>query len=235
MTQLPANANIRNMLLASLAPYEFGQILPMLARVWLAADDKLLCVDETPDFIYFPESSIVSVMTCTEIGRDCFIGLYGYEGCGGLAALLDASANANTEVVQLAGYANRMTVANLRDALAAFPSFRSMLLRYVHIFMMQIAYTAFSNGNTRVEQRLARWLLMYQDRLRGSTLAITHQRLSDILGVRRSGVTDAVHLLEGRKFIRAQRGLIDIVDRPSLEALTAGCYGKPEAEYRRLI
>jgi DNA-binding MarR family transcriptional regulator len=71
--------------------------------------------------------------------------------------------------------------------------------------------------------------------MHGGSLAITHQRLSDLLGVRRSGVTEAIHVLEGRNLIRARRGFVDILDRPQLELLTAGCYGRPEAEYKRLI
>jgi CRP-like cAMP-binding protein len=108
------------------------------------------------------------------------------------------------------------------------------MLRYVHVFMMQLANTVLANS-ARIEQRLARWLLMYQDRIRGVSLAVTHQALSSMLGVRRAGITEAIHVLEGRKMIRSQRGLINILDRPRLEMMTAGSYGGPEAEYRRLI
>jgi DNA-binding transcriptional MocR family regulator len=101
--------------------------------------------------------------------------------------------------------------------------------------MTQIADTALANSSLRIDQRLARWILMIQDRLRTSSIAVTHQRLSDLLGVRRSGVTDAVHLLEESHMIRARRGMLDVLDRPQLKNLAAGCYGKPEAAHERLI
>lgn len=235
MAQFSTNANIRNAMLAGLPPSELGQIRPSLGPVWLEAEEPLLDVAEAPQFVYFPESSIISVATWAEGDRHTLIGIYGYEGCGSIAAVLDAPTSPNTETVQFPGYANRMPVPHLRKLLDACPGFRRRLLHFVHIFTMQVAYTAVANSHNRVEQRLARWLLMYQDRVRRSSLVITHQRLSHILGVRRSGVTEAIHLLEGRRFIRAQRGVIDILDRPSLEALTGGCYGRPEAEHRRLI
>jgi CRP-like cAMP-binding protein len=226
---------MRNKLLSSLSPAVLGQMTPMLHRTWLEQGAQLLAVEDPPDYAYFPETCIVSVIACGENQRTCYLGLYGFEGFGSMAAALGVPTSPNSEVVQSAGFAYRMRVSDLHMAAASLPEFGRLLHCFIHIFTMQIAFTAFSNGHTRVDQRLARWLLMYQDRVRASTLAITHQRLSDILGVRRSGVTEAVHVLEGNKLIRAQRGLIDILDRPRLEVLTAGTYGKPEAEYRRLI
>ncbi len=227
--------NIRNTLLSSLPPAVLEQIFPMLQRVWLEQEMLLLAVDDTPNYVYFPEASIIAVITCGENHRNCYVGLYGFEGIGCIAAALGAPTSPNSEVVEVAGFAYRMPVDDFQRAMISLPEFGRKVHRFIHIFTMQVAYTAFSNGHTRVDQRLARWLLMYQDRLRASALAVTHQRLSEILGVRRSGVTEAVHLLEGNKLIRAHRGLIDILDRPRLELLTAGSYGKPEAEYRRLI
>jgi CRP-like cAMP-binding protein len=226
---------IRNTLLAQLPHDYIQQILPMFHRVWLPAETRLVNVEDRTDYAYFPESNIVAVAAVDRNGNECCVGLYGFEGFGGTATVIAVPTSPNCEIVQLSGYAYQIRSVDLRQILAAQPDFHRMLLYYVHVFMMQVAYTALSNSSTRVEQRLARWLLMYQDRSRASTLAVTHQRLSAMLGIRRSGVTEAVHVLEERKLVRAQRGLIDILDRRRLEELTAGTYGHPETEYRRLI
>lgn len=227
--------NIRNTLLFQLPACELEAIAPRLVRVWLPADAQLLAIEGRSDYAYFPESVIVAVIAHGDNHRNCYIGLYGFEGFGSLTALLGVSTSPHDEVVQLAGYAYQITVTDLKELVGALPELRRRLHYYVHVFMMQVSYTAYANGNLRVEQRLVRWLLMYQDRLRANTIAITHQRLADMLGVRRSGITEALHVLEGNGLIRAQRGLIDILDRSRLLPLTAGSYGKPEAEYQRLI
>jgi CRP-like cAMP-binding protein len=225
----------RNTLLSRLPPQELEEIAPCLTELWLPADVRILGFDERPDYAYFPESAVVSVLAYGNNGRSCYIGLYGYEGFGSIAAALGIPTSFGDEIVQAAGYTYRIQTTNLRRLLETLPELRRIVHCYVHIFFMQISYTAFANGNTRIEQRLARWLLMYQDRMRTSSLAITHQRLSDLLGVRRSGITEALHVLEGNKLIRGQRGLIDILDRGRLADLSAGSYGPPEAEYKRLI
>ena len=210
-------------------------VAPLLTQIWLPADHRLLSVEERPEHVYFPESAIVSVITYGNNGRNCYIGLYGYEGFGSICAVLGVPTSPREEIVQSAGYAYRLRTTHLLELFANLPQLQRRLNHYIHIFTMQVSYTAFANGSTRVEQRLARWLLMYQDRARTSSLAITHQRLSEMLGVRRSGVTEAIHMLEGERLIRGQRGLIDILDRPRLALLTAGSYGAPEAEYLRLF
>ena len=110
-----------------------------------------------------------------------------------------------------------------------------MLLRFVHIFMSQTAHTALVNGRSIVVERLARWLLMCQDRIDGDEVTITHDFLSTMLGVRRSSVTDALHLLESNQLIKAERGRIKILNREKLEATAGSAYGVPEAEFRRLL
>jgi CRP-like cAMP-binding protein len=223
-----------NRLLSALSDNAIEKISPHLSRVWLEPGSTLSCTEELPVYAHFPESGIVAVSTPGTEGRLCCVGLYGFEGCGSLAAILGAPTSPAYEVVQMSGYAIRIPTEVLLQAFATLPEVRSLMLRYVHVFMMQLANTVLAN-TARIEQRLARWLLMYQDRIRGVSLAVTHQALSSMLGVRRAGITEAIHVLEGRKMIRSQRGLINILDRPRLEMMTAGSYGGPEAEYRRLI
>jgi CRP-like cAMP-binding protein len=109
------------------------------------------------------------------------------------------------------------------------------LLRYVHVFMMQASQTALANGRGRLSERLARWLLMWQDRLKTRHLTVTHEFLALLLGVRRQGVTLALHELEGQGLIRGTRNRITVVDREGLLGLANGFYGVPEVEYDRTI
>jgi hypothetical protein len=230
-----SNMAFRNTLLSHLPQRELAEIAPFLSRVWLPADTRLQAVEQRLDLTYFPESVIVSVIVGGGNGRSCCIGLYGFEGFGCTGAIFGIPTSPADEIVQYAGYAHQIRTTELRARLAELPDLRHRLERYVHIFLMQVSYTAFANGNTRLDQRLARLLLMYQDRALTGSLAITHQRLAEILGARRAGVTEALHLLEGARLIRAHRGLIDIIDRENLASLTAGSYGASEAEYLRLI
>jgi CRP-like cAMP-binding protein len=225
---------MRNNLLTQIPRKEFQELAPLLSRRWLAADTQLFNIEDRADFVYFPENSIVAVINDGSNGQNCYIGLYGCDGFGSLTTVLGIPTSANHEIVQTAGFAHQIRASDLRTLLNSLHELRRVMLSYVHIFMMQIAGTALAN-HIRVEQRLARLLLMYQDRVATDSLAVTHQRLATMLGVRRSGITEAIHTLEGNKLIRTQRGMIDILDRARLVEMTDGSYGKPEAEYRRLI
>jgi CRP-like cAMP-binding protein len=118
--------------------------------------------------------------------------------------------------------------------MAKSPSSHAILLRFVQTFMTQVSSTALANGRTKLEPRLARWLLMIHDRSDGPKLRLTHEFLAVMLGVRRPGVTVAMQILEGKGLLRATRGLVHILDRPRLIELAGGSYGVPEAEYLRL-
>jgi len=115
------------------------------------------------------------------------------------------------------------------------PTAQDLLLRYVHCSELQLAHSALANARYTMPQRLARWLLMCHDRLRDDDLSLTHEFLSLMLGVRRSGVTNEIHVLEGAHAIKASRGNIRIVDRQKLEEIAGGSYGIPEDEYERHI
>ncbi|WP_228445664.1 Crp/Fnr family transcriptional regulator [Terricaulis silvestris] len=141
----------------------------------------------------------------------------------------------NDAFVQLAGRAVRITSDDLREVLSQSTAFRQLAQRFVQVFMAQVAQTALANGRAKIEERLARWLLMAQDRLDDSNLTLTHEFIALMLGVRRPGVTDALNDLEGKGLIRSSRGALRIIDRHGLEATAGGIYGVPEAEYKRLI
>lgn len=153
----------------------------------------------------------------------------------GTAIVLGADRSPNTAVVQVAGTSLRIAVADLIVAMAASRELSRRLLLYIHTLGFQVAHTVLANTKGSVDERLARWLLMANDRIDGNKYPQTHEFLSIMLGVRRAGVTVALHRLEGAGLIRATRGIITIVDRAGLERYADAYYGAPEKEYERLL
>jgi CRP-like cAMP-binding protein len=135
----------------------------------------------------------------------------------------------------MAGHGLRLPTAALKVAISTHPALDRSLRRYTQAMAVQTSATAFANAEHTVEMRLARWLLMCHDRTDGDDLGLTHEFLSMMLGVRRPGVTTAIHVLEGNHLIRASRGLITVRNREGLETLADNAYGMPEAEYARLM
>jgi CRP-like cAMP-binding protein len=153
----------------------------------------------------------------------------------GLAVIMGANRSPNATYMQLAGRGWRIGAANLRSMMEESVSLQKILLQYAHVFMMQTSQTALANGRSKVDDRLARWLLMAHDRVVGNDLALTHEFLGIMLGVRRSGVTVALGALENKGLIRAARGTITILNRKALEKIAGAAYGVPEAEFKRLF
>jgi CRP-like cAMP-binding protein len=163
------------------------------------------------------------------------IGMVGYEGMSGLGIVLGDERSPNQTIVQAAGSAMRISAQSLREAMSASQTLSSILLRYSHVFMIQCGQTALANGRGRLDERLARWLLMWDDRIRPQNLTVTHEFLALLLGVRRTRVTDTMHDLEGRHLIRSGRGQVQILDRDGLKLAANGFYGIAEAEYERAL
>jgi CRP-like cAMP-binding protein len=161
-------------------------------------------------------------------------GIFGSEGMSGMAIVMGDDRSPHSTYMQVEGRGLRIADSRLRGAMDQSPTLRVSLLRFVQAFTAQTAQTALANGRATIERRLARWLLMAHDRLDADTLPITHEFLGLMLGVRRSGVTIALHELKKRELIRAARGLVEVVDRKGLEKLAGRIYGVSLAEYRRL-
>jgi CRP-like cAMP-binding protein len=123
----------------------------------------------------------------------------------------------------------------LLTASNAVPEFQAVLLRFIHTFTVQLASTVLANSAYLVEQRLARWILMSHDRMETASFPMTHEFMATMLGVRRAGVTDAIHSLEARGVIRARRGNVQVLNRIGLQDLASDSYGHAEREYKRLI
>jgi CRP-like cAMP-binding protein len=227
--------DFRNKLLQSMDPADFDLLAPSLREVRLDVRRELERPNVPIDTIYFLESGLASIVARMSGGRDIEVGLAGRDGMTGTAVILGGDQSPHHTFMQVAGSGWSLPATVLRSALDTSASLRALMLRYVQTMMAQTASTALANGQAKLEERLARWLLMTHDRIDGSDVELTHEFLAVMLGVRRPGVTVAIHILEGKGLIRANRGLLVIMDRDGLEAHANGSYGSAEAEYRRLI
>jgi CRP-like cAMP-binding protein len=187
------------------------------------------------EHVYFLEAGVTSIVANTAGGRRIEIGLVGRDGMAGTPIILGVDRTPHETFMQVGGSALRMEATQLRRLMGQSSSLSDLLLRYVQAFSIQTAHTALSNGSYNIGERLARWLLMCHDRLDDDELSLTHEFIALMLGVRRAGVTEAIHILEGQRIIRAERGNILVLDRARLEETAGDSYGTPEAEYRRLI
>ena len=224
-----------NQLLAGLNERDRASLAASLEPVKLVVGEHLEMPRTPFVYMYFVDIGIVSVVAVNTRKERAEVGLIGNEGVTGINVLLGPTCSPNEVMVQGEGFAQRIEVAQLRKFMSARTSLREHLHRYVHAFLTQASQTALANGVGRLEERLARWLLMAHDRLAGDGLALTHEFLSIMLAVRRSGVTVALHILEGKGMIRAERGLITVLDREGLIETANGHYGIPEEEYTRVM
>ncbi len=230
-----APRHFRNRILAGLTGPQLALLEPDLEPVELPLGMNLERPGEPIEQAYFPAAGVGSVVAIGSDGQRIEAGLFGREGMTGLAVVMGDDRSPHEMMIQLAGTGHRIEADALREAMAADPAIRERLLRYSQAFAVQVAHTTLANGRHALQERLARWLLMCQDRMEGDHLDLTHEFLSIMLGVRRAGVTVALHMLEGRGVIKATRGRIRVLDRAGLEATAHGLYGVPEAEYARLM
>jgi CRP-like cAMP-binding protein len=225
----------RNLLLASLSAADLGLLQPHLAAVTLALRQTLEKPDGRVDAVYFPEAGFASVVAVQANDTKVEVGLIGREGMTGLTVVLGNHRAPHSTYMQAAGAGQRIRTSELRKAMQTSPSLQGLLLKYVQVFMIQTAHTAVANARAKLDQRLARWILMAHDRLDGVSLPLTHEFLSLMLGVRRAGVTLALQALETEQLIRSRRGGIFVLNRKGIERKAGNAYGAPEAEFRRLI
>src|SRR6185312_1430893 len=137
--------------------------------------------------------------------------------------------------LQIGGNGRRMQAATFLEALNQSASLRTLMMKSAHAFMIQTAHTALANGRAKLEERLARWLLMAHDRLNTDSVPLTHEFLAVMLGVRRAGVTVALHSFERRGLIATRRGQLTLINRAGIEEVAGSFYGIPEAELKRLM
>lgn len=217
-------AAIRNSLLAALPRKSYLRLLPGLSPVRLAFGEVLCEPGQPIREAYFPRGCLVSLIATVQGRLSLEVGLVGHEGMVGIPLALGIDVSPVRALVQVAGPAWKMEADRLRAGLRESPPLQRELYRYVHAMMAQIAQTAVCNRLHGVQARLARRLLMTRDRVRSSELRITHDLLSQMLGVRRAGVTEGARALQRLNVIECRRGIIRILDDRGLEAASCDCY-----------
>jgi CRP-like cAMP-binding protein len=227
---------IRNEILASLSVQDFAELRPHLTRVRLVSGQVLIEPGQLTEHVYFVEEGMVSLVAeCGTSRAAAQVAMIGREGMVGCFALLAQGAVSSTSAIsQIPGPAVRIPAAELIAFAAARPPVRDLCLAYALNLMQQTMQTAASNVQNTLPERCIRWLLMAHDRIDGDDLLITHEALSTMLGVRRSGVTVVASGLQEAGLIKAGRGRITITDRAGLEraAGSRGCYVAWEAADR---
>jgi CRP-like cAMP-binding protein len=225
----------RNRLLATLSAADLALLQPHLRRSGIDLRKDIERPNKRIDSVCFMETGIASVVAVQPDETRVEVGLVGNVGMTGTAIVLGGDQSPHSTYIQVAGEAQRIKADQLRKAMMASESLRTLLLKYVQAFMVQTAQTAIANARAHIDQRLARWILMAHDRTRDKALPLTHEFLALMLGVRRPGVTEALQSLKRRKLIETGRNQIIVLDRTGIENIAGACYGVPEKEYRRLI
>ena len=223
-----------NRLLQALPSSDLRRVLPEFETVELAFGDVLYTPRERLSHVYFPTSSFISlIMPVDESALE--VGLIGNEGMFGIPLVLGVDVSPVRAVVQGAGSALRMDAARFCLELGRSQALKREIDRYVFVHLSQLAQNATCTRFHVVEERLARWLLMTQDRAKTNSFHITQEYLAFMLGVRRVGVTKAASSLQKRSLIRYSRGNITVLDRRGLKAASCGCYKADLESYDRIL
>lgn len=221
---VPKPAPAANSLLAALPRNQYRHLLGELEQVALTYGEMLYQPGEQIKYVYFPNDSIVSLLTLVDQHQALEVGLVGREGMVGIPLALEIGISPVRALVQGSGTAMRMKAAAFVAELRRSHALQRQLHRYTYTLMSQITQTAACNRFHVVEARLARWLLMTQDRTQANPFRLTQEFLSQMLGVRRVGVTKAARALQQHQLISYSRGTITILDRNGLEAACCSCY-----------
>jgi CRP-like cAMP-binding protein len=229
------SARQRNRLLAALSPADLALLQPHLTFLAVEVRHEIERPNRRIESVYFMEAGIASVVAVQADKTQVEVGLVGPEGMTGTAVVLGGDQTPHSTYIQVAGEAQWMKADQLRKAMRASDSLRALLLKYVQTFMVQTTHTAIANARAHIDRRLARWILMAQDRTGNKILPLTHEFLALMLGVRRPGVTETLQSLKRQKLIETGRNQIVVLNRNGLEKMAGYSYGVPEKEYRRLI
>jgi CRP-like cAMP-binding protein len=232
---LPRHSPRQNHLLNALPAEDYKRIAAHLELVQLKLGDILYEPGVKLRYVYFPTTSIVSLLYVMEDGASAEIAIVGNEGILGISLFMGGETTPSRAVVQSAGYGYRLRAQLLKDEFGRFGPFLRLLLRYTQALITQMAQTAVCNRHHSVDQQLCRWLLLSLDRLASSELSMTQELIANMLGVRREGVTEAAGKLQDAGLIHYRRGRITVLDRPRLESRSCECYQVVKTEFDRLL
>jgi CRP-like cAMP-binding protein len=224
----------QNKILAALPSKEYNRLLLHLTPVSLHSGDTLYKTKDRIKHVYFVNGAVVSLVTHMEEGTSVEVGLVGNEGMVGLSVVMGDDISQNHAIVQIPDGAMRMETGKFREELRRGGQLQSLLLRYSLVLLKQVSQTAACNRNHSLGERLARWLLLCHDRVEGDEIRLTQEFLAQMLGTRRSRVSEAAIILQSAGLIRYSRGIINILDRKALEGFVCECYQVVKAELNRL-
>jgi CRP-like cAMP-binding protein len=225
----------QNHLLAALPPADYERLLPNLELVPLPLGWAVYEAGGHLGYVYFPTTSIVSLLYVLENGASAEIAVTGNDGLVGIALFMGGESTPSRAVVQSAGHSYRLKAATLKSEFRQGGQLQYLALRYTQALITQMAQTAVCNRHHSVEQQLCRWLLLSLDRLPSNELVMTQELIANMLGVRREGVTEAAGKLQEDGLIQYSRGRITVLDRPKLEARVCECYAVVKRETERLL
>ena len=223
-----------NHLLAALPDAEWRRWSPQLEPIEMPLGQVLYESGGALTHVYFPSTSIVSLLYVMENGASAEIAVVGCEGIVGISLFMGGESTPSRAVVQSAGRGFRLPAQTIKEEFNR-PAVLHLLLRYTQALITQMAQTAVCNRHHSLDQQLCRWLLLSLDRLQGVELVMTQELIANMLGVRREGVTDGALKLQKAGLIRYARGRIKVLDRPGLEKRTCECYAVVKKEYDRLL
>jgi CRP-like cAMP-binding protein len=221
----PAGKPVSNRILLAIPEIEYRSIRPHLEYLKMPHHRSLHEPHHKLRFVHFLNQGLISLVVEMKDGRTVEAGIVGNEGASGMAAAVGLTREPLREIVQIAGDGFRVRVVELRETLQSTPQLRNILGRYIMVLGMQVAQTAACNRLHLIEQRLARWLLMAQDRVDSGSLPITHDFLATMLGTDRPSVTVAAGILQRLQLIGYTRGAVKILERMKLEKFACECYG----------
>ncbi|MBK8162928.1 MAG: Crp/Fnr family transcriptional regulator [Gammaproteobacteria bacterium] len=225
----------QNNLLAALPGDAIERLRPHLEYIHMPLGDVLYESDSQLNYVYFPTTSIVSLLYVMEDGASAEIAVVGKEGILGIALFMGGETTPSRAIVQSAGHGFRLKAQFLKEEFNRAGPVMHLLLRYTQALITQMSQTAVCNRHHSVHQQLCRWLLLSLDRLPSNNLVMTQELIANMLGVRREGVTDAAGKLQRAGLILYSRGHITVLDRPGLEAQACECYRVVKAEFDRLL
>jgi CRP-like cAMP-binding protein len=235
-TDMPlASDRRKNQLLAVLPDAEWARWMPHLEPVDMPLGKVLYESGSRVDYVYFPMTSIVSLLYVMEDGASAEIAVVGHEGIVGISLFMGGASTPSRAVVQSAGTGLRLRADMVLEEFNRGGHVLHLLLRYTQALITQMSQTAVCNRHHSLDQQLCRWLLLSLDRLHSKELVMTQELIANMLGVRREGVTEAAGHLQRAGLIEYRRGHITVLDRPGLEKRTCECYAVVKKEYDRLL